>query len=121
MLNALADLATRHPRRVVVTALIAAAIAGGIGHGVANRLDPYGADDPATQSVQADNRLHDAGYRDLSVIALVRGVNMSSPATKRRVEALAARISQDPSVARVGSFYTSGSPALVSNDGRSTY
>jgi uncharacterized membrane protein YdfJ with MMPL/SSD domain len=121
MLNVLAELATRRPRRIVAVALIAAAVAGAIGSGVGKRLDPYGADDPATESVQADQRLHDSGYRDLSVIVLVRDVNMRSHATRRRVAGLAARVKADRDVARVTSFYTTGSRALVSKDGRSTY
>ena len=80
MLNALANLATRRSRAVVVSAVLASIVAGALGAGVASRLDPYGADDPATESVQADNRLDDAGYQDLGLIALVRGVDVSSPA-----------------------------------------
>ena len=41
----------------------ASIVAGALGAGVASRLDPYGADDPATESVQADERLEDAGYQ----------------------------------------------------------
>jgi uncharacterized membrane protein YdfJ with MMPL/SSD domain len=121
MFNALVNLATRHPRRVIAVALLVALVAGGVGSGVIKRLDPYGADDPATESVQADHRLNDAGYRGISMIALVRDVNMSSQATRRRVRSLEARLAQDPGVARVASFYDTGSRALVSTDGRSTY
>ena len=52
MLNALANLATRRSRTVVVAAVLASVLAGALGGGVASRLDPYGADDPATESVQ---------------------------------------------------------------------
>ncbi len=38
--------------------------AGAVGGSVADRLDPYGADDPDTESVIAAERLEDAGYRD---------------------------------------------------------
>ncbi len=88
MLNALADLASRRARRIVVAAVVGAVVAGALGAGVASRLDPYGDDDPATESVQADERLEDAGYQELGVIALVRGVDVSSPETERRVESL---------------------------------
>ena len=71
MLNALADLATRRARRIVVLAVLGAVVAGAVGAGVANRLDPYGDDDPATESVQADERLQAAGYQELGLIALV--------------------------------------------------
>src|SRR4051812_13395755 len=121
MLNALAELASRSPRKIVVVAVLAAAVAGALGSGVAKRLDPYGADDPATESVQADTRLHDAGFRDLSVIVLVREVRMSSRAGKRRVRAIEARVAKNRDVAKVASFYDTGARAFVSNDGRSTY
>ena len=47
---------------------------------VADRLDPYGADDPATESVKADNLLEDAGYRDTGVIVLVEDVDVADAA-----------------------------------------
>jgi RND superfamily putative drug exporter len=121
MLNALANLATRHSRTVIVIAVAAFIVAGALGAGVADRLDPYGAEDPATQSVQADDRLEDAGHHALGVIALVRGVDVSSPKAKQRVEHLASRISRDPAVGRVDDYYTSGSKAFVSKDGSATY
>ncbi len=121
MLNALANLATRRSRTVIVSAIVASVLAAALGAGVASRLDPYGADDPATESVQADERLEDAGHRGLGLIALVRGVDVSSPQTKQRVEHLAARISRDPAVGRIDDYYTTGSRAFVSKDGSATY
>jgi uncharacterized membrane protein YdfJ with MMPL/SSD domain len=121
MLNALANLAIRRSRTVVVTAVLASVVAAALGAGVASRLDPYGDDDPATESVQADNRLDDAGFQDLGLIALVRGVDVSSPQTKQRVRSLASRISEDPAVGRIADYYTTGSRDFVSADGRSTY
>src|SRR3989440_4952011 len=121
MLNALANLATRRARTVVVTALLASVVAGALGAGVASRLDPYGDDDPATQSVQADNRLDSAGFQNLGLIALLRGADVSSPQTRQRVESLASRISQDPAVDRIADYYTTGSRNFVSADGHATY
>jgi uncharacterized membrane protein YdfJ with MMPL/SSD domain len=121
MLNTLAKLATRRSRTVIVAALIGAVVAGVLGAGVADRLQPYGADDPATESVRADERLEDAGFHDLGLIALVRGVDVSSRQAERRVGALAARISRDPAVGQIADYYNTGSPAFVSRDGRSTY
>jgi uncharacterized membrane protein YdfJ with MMPL/SSD domain len=121
MLNALANLATRRSRTVIVAAVLASVVAGALGAGVASRLDPYGADDPATESIQADNRLDDAGFQDLGLVAVVRGGDVSSSQTKHRVESLASRISQDPAVGRINDYYDTGSRAFVSKDGRSTY
>ena len=70
MIDRLARLADRRGKRVVVIAAIFFALAGVLGAGVADRLDPYGADDPATESVIADQQLEDAGYRATEVIVL---------------------------------------------------
>src|SRR5436190_19042179 len=121
MLQALANIVTRRARTVLVTALALSVIAGVLGAGVASRLDPYGANDPATESVQADNRLDAAGFQSLGVIALVRGVDVSSPGTKQRLESLASRIAKDPAVGRISDYYTTGSRAFLSRDGHSTY
>ena len=49
MLDRLALLAHRRGRRVVIVAVVLSIAAGALGAGVADRLDPYGADDPATE------------------------------------------------------------------------
>ena len=85
MWDTLAKLATHRSRTVILAALLGAIVAGALGAGVADRLQPYGADDPETESVRADNRLEDAGFHDLGLIALVRGVDLSSPQTKQRL------------------------------------
>jgi len=121
MLAALANLATRRARTVVIAAVVGAVIAGALGAGVASRLDPYGADDPATQSVQADNRLDDAGFQDLGVIVLLTNADVNSAATKHRVESLASTIAKDPAAGRITDYYDTGSSAFVSRDGTSTY
>ena len=121
MLQALANIVTRRARTVLVAALAVSVLAGVLGAGVASRLDPYGADDPATESVQADNRLAAAGFQSLGAIALLRGVDVSSPGTKQRLESLASRIAKDPAVGRISDYYTTGSRAFLSRDGHSTY
>ncbi len=121
MLSALARLATRRSRTVIVGAIVASIAAAAFGAGVAGRLQPYGADDPATESVQADDRLQDAGFRDLGVIALVSGMDVTSAEGRQRVSELAGRISGDPAVGRISDYYNTGSRAFVSRDGRSTY
>ena len=71
-MNRLARMASGHARRVLLIAGIFFVVAGALGAGVAERLDPYGADDPDTESVIADQRLEDAGYRETGVVVLVR-------------------------------------------------
>jgi RND superfamily putative drug exporter len=121
MFAALARLAQRRPRTVVVIAVLVALVAATVGGSVANRLDPYGAEDPATESVKAQDQLQEAGYRLPSVVALVEGAPVSRPATRSRVEALERSVRRNPEVASVVGFYDTGSRAFVSADGRSTY
>jgi uncharacterized membrane protein YdfJ with MMPL/SSD domain len=120
-MDRLARLADRHARRVLVLAAVFFVVAGAVGGGVANRLDPYGADDPGTESVRADKQLERAGFRDTGVVVLVQGVNVRSAAGRARVERLARRLERDPDVASVADFTRTKSPDFVSRDGRSTY
>jgi uncharacterized membrane protein YdfJ with MMPL/SSD domain len=121
MFGALANLANSRAKIVLVVAVVGAILAGALGSGVADRLDPYGAEDPATESIQAGNRLEDAGYREPSVIVLVDSGNVESPAAKKKVDAVAAQLKADPDVATVSGFYDTGARDFVSKDGQSTY
>ena len=47
-MTALARFTGSYPKRVIAIALALAVVAGVFGFGVASRLGPYGADDPAT-------------------------------------------------------------------------
>src|SRR5688500_14983584 len=120
-MEALARLADRRAIRVVVVAAIQTVAAGVLSAGVADRLDPYGADDPDTESVIADEMLQEAGFRKIGVVVLVEGVNVRSQDGRRRVEDLARRLEGDPDVASVSSFVSTGSPDFISRDGDSTY
>ena len=53
MFDFLARLADRRARRIGLLAIGFFLFAGAAGGSVADRLDPYGADDPATESVKA--------------------------------------------------------------------
>jgi RND superfamily putative drug exporter len=123
MFEKLATFTYSNRGRVLSFAVIAAAIAAVFGAGVSSRLSPYGADDPATQSVQAKNRYQVATGRqiDPGVVALVSSGDVRSPAARQRVEGVAAELSAQPDVASVASFYTTHDPAMVARDRRSTY
>ena len=88
MLDALGRIAYRRRLLVVVLAVAGAAAAGAFGADVAERLDPYGAEDPATESARADRRVErvtDAAA-DPGVIALVSPdrARIASPRLDRR-------------------------------------
>jgi len=121
MLDSLASLVTRRRWAVVAISVLAFAAAGAIGGGVAERLEPYGADDPDTESVRAEERLEAAGYRETGVVVLIEDTDVKSAAGRDRVEAIADTVAADPDVSEVSGFYTTDSPAFVSRDGDSTY
>jgi uncharacterized membrane protein YdfJ with MMPL/SSD domain len=121
MFDALARLADRRPGRVGIAAMVFFLVAAALGGSVADRLDPYGADDPATESVEARERLLEAGFRAPGAIMLFRDAPVGSPATRARVEAVATELRKRADVASVSGYYETRSKAFVSEDGRSTY
>src|SRR4051794_33387565 len=123
MLGRLATFQFANGRRVVFAAIVAAAIAAAFGSGVAKHMSPYGADDPATQSVQATHRFEHAAGRqiDAGVLALVQRDEVRGAAAKARVDEVAAQLRAQPDVARAVSYYDTHDPAMISRDGRSTY
>jgi RND superfamily putative drug exporter len=121
MFDALARLADGNARRVGLLAIVFFIAAGALGGSVANRLDPYGADDPATETVQAKDRLFDAGLRIPAVLAVVTDAPVTAPATRARVEALERGVRRRADVKSVTGYYDTHSPVFVSRDRRSTY
>src|SRR4051812_33888588 len=103
----LARFTGRHPKRVLIVALLLAVVAGVFGFGVADRLGPYGADDPATESVKTSAELEQATGLTTTdnVVVLVRGGATSGVATELR---------RDPAIGFVA-------PPVRSRDSRSAY
>ena len=121
MFDSLARLANGRARRVGLFAIVFFLLAGALGGSVADRLDPYGAEDPDTETVKAMDRLEEAGLRVPAVIAVVEDAPVADPATRQRVVALERQVRERPDVASVTGYYDTRSPAFVSRDGRSTY
>jgi uncharacterized membrane protein YdfJ with MMPL/SSD domain len=121
MFDALARLADRRARRLVLLAVAFFALAGVLGGSVANRLDPYGAEDPATESVKAQDQLEAAGYRAPAILVLVEDAPVAQAATRQRVTALEHQVEARPDVKSVSGYYDTRSRAFVSEDGDSTY
>jgi uncharacterized membrane protein YdfJ with MMPL/SSD domain len=123
MLERLALFVYRHRRRVLLAGLLGIVVAGVFGLGVAKRLSPYGATDPATQSVQAMDRYQAATGRqiDPGVVALVKTGGVHSASAEHRVRQVEAQLRAGRDVAAVSSYYDNHDPAMVSRDGRSTY
>ncbi len=121
MFDSLARLANGNAKRIGLLAIAFFLLAGALGGGVASRLDPYGAEDPATETVKAMDRLQEAGLRVPAVVAVVEDAPVAKPATRRRVEALENEVRERSDVASVTGYYDTRSRAFVSRDGQSTY
>jgi uncharacterized membrane protein YdfJ with MMPL/SSD domain len=121
MFNVLASLAQRRGKRVVIAAIVFFPIAGALGGSVAKHLDPYGADDPSTQSVIADHRLHDDGFRDTSVIVLIQNASPTQKVGQQHIAAIEQKVKSDPAVANVAGYAETHSPDFISRDGKTTY
>jgi uncharacterized membrane protein YdfJ with MMPL/SSD domain len=121
MLDGLARFVYRRRGWVAVGAVVFLLVGAGVGGSVASHLDPYGADDPATESVQADDLLQAHGYRPTSVIVLIQDAPIDQPGTKQRVESIERDLRHREQVARVTSYYDTGSEDFVSRDGDATY
>jgi uncharacterized membrane protein YdfJ with MMPL/SSD domain len=116
----LASLAQRRRRWVVLTSVFFFLAAGAIGGGVADRLDPYGADDPDTESVRATERLERAGYRETNVVVLI-DEDPTSASGRERVAEITRLIQDEHDVASVTGYAETGSPTFVSREGDATY
>src|SRR5919197_6441549 len=120
MLDSLARFVYRRRGLVAIGAVVFFVVAAGIGGSVASHLDPYGADDPATDSVKADNLLTDRGYRPTSVIVLIQDAPVADPQTRQRVEGIERDLRSRHRVAEVTSYYDTRSRDFVSHDGNAT-
>jgi uncharacterized membrane protein YdfJ with MMPL/SSD domain len=121
MFDALARFADGNARRVGIFAILFFIVAGAIGGSAASHLDPYGADDPATETVQAREQLRDAGLRTPAVIAIVEDAPVAEPSSRARVESLERSVRKRGDVESVTGYYETRSPAFVSRDRQATY
>ena len=121
MFNGLASLAQGHAKRTVIFAAIFFVIAGALGGGVANKLAPYGADDPSTESVRATDRLQADGYRDPSVIVFLQDTVPTSPTGQQKMRRIEENLRANPDVARVTGYLDTASHDFISGSGSATY
>jgi len=118
MLGALANLAVRHPRRMLLLALAVFAVAGVFGAtatGLLNASNPFS--DPSSASFRAQAAIQDATGREASpgVLALV-----AAPPGTPAVASAAGAIVHVPGVAAVTAPLPGHDAGLVSSDGRSS-
>src|SRR5450755_867917 len=118
MLRALANLAIRHPRRMLLLALVVFAVAGVFGAtaiGLLNARNPFSA--PSSASARAEAAIQQATGQEAGpgVLALV-----SAPPGSAVVTSAARTIAHVPGVATVTVPVPGHDAGLVSTDGRSS-
>jgi uncharacterized membrane protein YdfJ with MMPL/SSD domain len=121
MMERLARLADRRARRVLIFTAILFVAAGALGAGAAERLDPFGADDPSSESVIADHTLEQAGFHKTGVVVLIEGTDARSPQGRERIETITGELTADPEVASVSSFLDTGSSDFLARNRDATY
>ncbi|MBJ7328919.1 MAG: MMPL family transporter [Solirubrobacteraceae bacterium] len=125
MIDALVRLATGRARLVLVATAIFFVLAALLGGPVASKLSS--GDDfrnPDAESAHAQDRLATATKATAApgVIVLVETpAGARKAAARRKVAQVTRRSAQDPEVARVSSFTTTGDPRFIAQDGTSTY
>ena len=123
ILSRLAELATRRARLVLPIAVVIAVVAAVLGAGVGNRLDPYDAGDPGSQSAEAVAEIERVSGMEPSagLLALVRAPGgVYRPAIRAKVRRIERVMRADPAVGRASSYLDRDGRALVSRRGTMT-
>lgn len=120
MFDALARLADRRAKWVVFCAILFFLASGAVGSTVIQTLDPYGADDPATESVKGSEVLDRAGYTPVSVIVMVDAAP-GTPAGQKRVAEITRQLRANPEVTEVAGVRETRNQDFVAEDGQRTY
>ncbi|MBY0291139.1 MAG: MMPL family transporter [Mycobacteriaceae bacterium] len=124
MLERIAGLAIRAPRRIVAIAALVMLACGIFGIPVAKSLSAGGFQDPTSESAQATQLLVDKfGQGDMELVISLTDDSASaqSPAARAVAADIVTQLQESPSVAQVTSAWTappSAVPALVSKDGK---
>ena len=121
MFDALARLADGRSKLVAGLAVLFFLVAGAVGGGVADKLDPYGADDSSTETVKAAERLQDAGHRDTSVVVLIENAPSESPQTERRVTRIREVLAENRDIESVAGIDSTRQLDFVAEDGNAQY
>ncbi|CAN5141350.1 MMPL family transporter [soil metagenome] len=123
MFDRLGRVVYRGRRAVLAAALIFLAFAGVWGTGAFGALSSGGFEDPTSESVRAQEVIDEALGRsgaDLVVLYRSAEATVDNPAYEEAVTETLAALPAD-SVAAIQTFWSTGSPDLVSEDRRSTY
>ncbi|MFF9471816.1 MMPL family transporter [Streptomyces roseolus] len=111
---------TARPRLTLLVALVLTALAVLAGGGVADRMGSGGWEDPAAESTYATEALErefPGSQPNLLLLVDAGKAGVDDPAAAAEARRLTERLAAEPGVEGVGSYWTTGSPALRSEDG----
>lgn len=111
---------TARPRLTLLVALVLTALAVLAGGGVAERMGSGGWEDPAAESTYATEALareFPGSQPNLILLVDTGKAGVDDPAAAAEARRLTERLAAEPGVEGVGSYWTTGSPALRSEDG----
>ncbi|MFB7940651.1 MMPL family transporter [Streptomyces sp. NPDC056049] len=111
---------TARPRLTLLVALVLTALAVLAGGGVADRMGSGGWEDPAAESSYATKALErefPGSQPNLLLLVDAGKAGVDDPAVAAEARRLTERLSAEPGVEGVGSYWADGSPALRSEDG----
>ena len=121
MLDRLANLIGARPKWIVAIAIVVFAIAGALGSGVADRLTPYDAEDPATDSARASAQLEAAGYHGTEAVVLIEDIDPRTEAGVGRVKEVEQRVTEVKGTGAVTGFLENGATDFLSKERDATY
>jgi len=122
MLDRLGRFTVRRHRRILVATLVAFAVAGVVGGGVADHLSSGGFENPAAESIQAKRMVENqfgGGDPNLVLLVTARNGTVDDPAVATGAAALTQELANAPGIQQSVSYWTLGSPPpLRGNDGK---
>jgi len=119
----LARVIVRRRRLILVAAVVAFALTGMLGGGVASKLSSGGFDDPGAESTKAqhylDSHFTEAGMPNILLLVTADpGLSVDDPAVAATGQAITAELGQEQGVVFAASYWsTGGAPPLKTADG----
>ncbi|WP_049575232.1 MMPL family transporter [Streptomyces sp. SBT349] len=119
MFDRIAELAIRRTRLVLIVATVAVALMGVVGAGAFGALVGGGLDDPSSESSRAGELIEEKFGGETNLVLLVGAAEgrVDAPAAEESGRALVARLTAEPTLENVISYWDTGSPDLRSEDG----
>ena len=124
MFKALGKYTYSHRKWIVAASVVVFFLAVFFGSSAIDRLKPGGFEDKSSESFVAKELLEGElgqGQSNLFVVFSNGHLAVDDPKFQSAVEKALAPLGQDEAVARVDTFYTTGSPTFVSEDGTETF